>query len=220
MIRIEEWSDLFPEIGKLDVTLKSKLAEGAVLLEISPGQTIFSVGDGCQNYLLVVSGVVKVQMTSESGREIVLYRVGSGESCILTTSSILANEEYMAEGVTESDVRAIAIPVSLFQDLIDRSQDFRDFVFRSYGSRITGLVALVEEVAFGHLDVRLARLLVEQANNGVLEKTHQEIATELGTAREVVSRQLKAFETKGWLHLSRGQVQLRDDSALRTLGDH
>jgi CRP/FNR family transcriptional regulator len=146
----------------------------------------------------------------------VLYRVNAGEACILTTSCLLSHQRYPAEGVTENNLRAISIPVKMFDEGIAGSAGFRSFVFSSYGRRIADLILLVEDVAFGRMDIRLGQYLLDSANDaGDIEATHQVMAAELGTAREVVSRQLKEFERRGWVKLGRGVIKISDSSALR-----
>lgn len=213
------WLDRFPALRALEPETASVLEKGAQLVDLPAGQTVFGTGDECHNYLLVIDGSVRVQMTSEFGREIVLYRVASGESCVLTTSCLLAHKTYAAEGVTETPVRAVAIPARLFLDLLGRSPALRSFVFATYGSRIADLMMLVEEVAFGRLDFRLARFLLKHGAEDEIGVTHQALAVELGTAREVVSRQLKEFERRSWVKLSRGRIRVLDPAALERLSD-
>lgn len=163
----------------------------------------------------MIDGSVRVQKLSESGREIVLYRVESGETCILTTSCLLSHCDYNAEAITETAVEAIALPQSTFDQALTASDQFRDFVFDAFGSRIAGLVTLIDAVAFGRMDIRLAQLLLEMTpTEGTITTTHQLLARELGTAREVISRLLKEFERHGWVALSRGHVSLLDRSEL------
>ncbi|UCH74125.1 MAG: Crp/Fnr family transcriptional regulator [Rhodospirillales bacterium] len=215
----EDWIGRFPALAKLEPDCRRSLQAASRVVSLSAGQTVFRGGDECSNYLLVLEGSVRVQMTAESGREIVLYRVDAGETCVLTTACLLSHEAYSAEGVTETPVRAVTIPAQLFHDLLGRSAVLRAFVFTTYGARIADLMLLVEEVAFQRVDLRLARFLIERADTaGRLEATHQALAVELGTAREVVSRQLKEFERKGMVALSRGCISLRDRQALRALG--
>jgi CRP/FNR family transcriptional regulator len=186
-------------------------------MTIPPGVTVYREGDACENFFLVLDGSVRVQKLSESGREIVLYRVEAGQSCVLTTTCLLAHERYAAEGITETEVRAVSIPLARFHEALARSPGFRDFVFTSYGVRISDLILLVEEVAFGRIDLRLAQLLLDQAKGELLEATHQQLAAELGTAREVISRQLKEFERRGWVQLGRGRIQVLDRDGLAAL---
>ena len=151
-----------------------------------------------------------------------LYRVHAGESCVLTTACLLAYEDYSAEGIAETDVRAVAIPKSVFDDLVSQSVNFRNFIFTAYSKRITDLFIVVEEIAFGRLDIRLAQKLLElaQDSNHVM-RTHQQLAAELGTAREVVSRQLQEFHRRGWIEQSRGDIEiLARDNIARLAADH
>ncbi|MDV7340524.1 Crp/Fnr family transcriptional regulator [Terasakiella sp. A23] len=186
-------------------------------ITVPVGAKVFETGSTCGAFLMVLDGCVRVQMIGETGREIVLYRVEDGQTCILTTACLLSGDLYSAEAITESETTAIALPVAQFNELLNRSQVFRELVFASYGTRISNLVSLVEEVAFGRVDLRLAQFLLDRSDSqSILKKTHYELAVELGTAREVISRQLKEFERKGWITLSRGQVKITDKSGLQS----
>lgn len=213
------WLRHFPALDALEPETARALVERAQVADLPEGQIVFRGGDECQNYLLVIYGSVRVQMTTESGREIVLYRVDAGESCVLTTACLLAREAYSAEGITETPVRAVVIPAGPFLELLGRSPALREFVFATYGSRISALMLLVEEVAFGRLDLRLARFLAARGAKGEIEATHQALAVELGTAREVISRQLKEFERRGWVELARGRIRVLAPEALERLGE-
>lgn len=213
------WIDGFTGLTGIEEPTRRALEAAAQVVDLPPGQVVFRGGDECRNYLLVLDGSVRVQMTAESGREIVLYRVEPGESCVLTTACLLADEPYAAEGVTETPVRAVAVPAATFRDILGRSAALRDFVFATYGARIADLMLLVEEVAFGRVDLRLARLLIERRGGDAILMTHQELAQELGTAREVVSRQLKEFERRGLLRLGRGRIAITDVAGLSSLAE-
>lgn len=212
------WIDAFPPLRELEEPLRGQLARQAACLRVPAGTQVFREGGNCANYLLVLEGSVRVQKLSESGREIVLYRVEAGQSCVLTTACLLAGESYSAEGIAETEVQAVALPAALFQQALANSRRFREFVFASYGERIASLVMLIDAIAFGRQDSRLAEVLERQADAaGEIETTHQALARELGTAREVVSRLLKEFERHGWLSLARGRILLRDRHALGQL---
>lgn len=202
------WLDRFPALQAIrDPDWLSALAD-VRRLRLPQGVTAFHAGDAPQSYLLVLSGVVRVQKLSESGKEIVLYRVEAGQSCILTTSCLLARDLYQAEAITETEVEAVAIPQPAFERAL-ASPGFREFVFASYGERVSGLVMLIDAVAFGRMDQRLAHALIKLADGtGRIAITHQDLARELGTAREVVSRLLKEFERRGMVALQRGSIQL------------
>lgn len=209
------WQQTFPHLSGINDAVINDLMNHAGTINMPANTTAFHQGDACSHYLLILSGSIKVMTRAENGREIVLYRLGDGDSCVLTTSCLFGNARYPAEGVSETDVIALAIPAVKFNDAIQHSRPFREFVFSSFSSHLGSLIALVEEVTFGKLDIRLARHLLNAcADDTVLDTTHQQLATELGSAREVISRLLKDFESKGWLKLSRGSISLLDKKAL------
>ncbi|WP_404382696.1 Crp/Fnr family transcriptional regulator [Caenispirillum salinarum] len=212
----------FPELAAIDGEGLRVFRDALRVMEVPPGTVLFSEGSECQAYVLVLDGSVRVQKISESGREIVLYRVERGQTCVLTTACLMTSAEYGAEGVAETPVKAAVLSAAAFQALLDASPAFRRFVFTVYAGRIADLLMLIEEVAFGRVDMRLAQTLRAHARRdgggATVSATHQALATELGTAREVVSRQLKEFERRGWVALSRGRIEIRDDAALRALG--
>jgi CRP/FNR family transcriptional regulator len=213
-----DWLAQFPQLQSLDDPAWLEVLKHAQPMTVPAGTVVFHEGDQCNNYLLVLDGSVRVQKVSMSGREIILYRVESGDSCVLTTSCLLAGDLYPAEGIAETEVKAVAIPVQIFRKGMAESEGFRQFVLSAYGQRISNLIVLVEEVAFGRVDVRLAQCLLRHARHGTtIQATHQDLAAELGSAREVISRQLKEFERNGWVALHRGRLDVLDSQALREL---
>jgi len=211
----DDWTRQVPALSGLDEATRERLRSLSRRAALPAGTRVFGEGSPCQAYLILLSGEVRVQKVAESGREIVLYRVLAGETCIVTTACLMSGVDYDAEGIAESDVTAQILPESGFRELLGRSEAFRDFVFRAYGSRISSLLMLIDEVAFGRMDRRLAACLLTRAKGtGVVTATHQDLAMELGSAREVVSRLLKEFERRGWVALSRGSVTLTDPAAL------
>ena len=212
------WQQTFPHLNRVNDAVINNLMNNAGTITMPAKATAFHQGDTCSNYLLILSGSIKVMTRAENGREIVLYRLGDGDSCVLTTSCLFGNARYPAEGVSETDVTALVIPAEDFHRAIQQSRPFREFVFSSFSSHLGSLISLVEEVAFGRLDIRLARHLLKLAGNKhVLETTHQQLATELGSAREVISRQLKDFESRSWLKLQRGSIEIVDRQSLQEL---
>ena len=194
-----------------------KLLASAQIVKLEQGRFVFHAGDMCEAFLLLLNGEVRVQLTSAGGREITLYRIGRGGSCILTTSCLLSNENYPAEAIAESDVEALAIPISSFQDALEESHWFRWFVFDGFSMRLTSVIQKIEHIAFTSIDARLAAVLLELDRKGIQKITHQDIAVELGTAREVVSRHLKRFESHGWVQLGRGKVTLVDRDRIEAM---
>jgi len=201
------------ELGKAIITRAKKI-------NLVAGTTVFYQGGSCENFLLVIKGTVKVFTRATNGREIMLYRVKQGQSCTLTTSCLLANNHYPAEGITETAVEAITIPIGDFNLALANSNSFRQFVFNTYGQRLCEVISLVNEVSFNRIDIRLAKQLISYADGRQqINKTHQELACELGSAREVISRQLKLFSDKKWLLLSRGKIVLIARDKLQNLAN-
>lgn len=218
---MDSWIDRFQGLASLDPPLRERLVARSRIVRAPAGQVIFGPGKTPDTLLLLLSGTVRVQQTSESGREIVLYRVEAGQSCVLTTACLLAHEDHAAEGIAETDVEAVALPKAVFDDLMARSGDFRSFVFTAYARRIADLFRVIDDVAFGRIDMRLAQRLSAMAHGGAdVKATHQQLATELGTAREVISRQLQEFQRRGWIAQSRGAITIEDAAALAALAAH
>lgn len=206
-------------LAALDEQAKALILKQMIPLHLNAGERAFRPGFACSNYIVVKKGSVKVSIHTETGREIVLYRVQDGETCVLTTAGLLSGEHYDAEGVAETDTDAIILPKPVFEDLLASSPGFRRFVFSSYGERIQSLIGLIQEVAVRHVDRRLARHLLRLARNGVVEATHQSMARDLNTAREVITRLLNDFADKGWVEIARGKVRLTDETALEHFAD-
>ncbi len=174
------------------------------------GIQIYSEGDACQAIAFVISGEIRVYKTGETGRESTLYEIGPGETCILNASCILAGQTYPANAATLSPVEVLLVPATEFRRLVSEYPEMRTFVFTLLSQRLTAVMELVEEVAFGRMDERLLDYVTEKSEDGVLRATHQKIADDLGTSREVVSRLLKSFERQGRLTLGRNVIQLKD----------
>jgi len=217
-MHLRDWISNFPGLKRLHPDVAAALVSASRVAELPSGSRIFGPGQAPQAFLLLIRGTVRVQQVAESGREIVLYRVSAGESCALTTACLMGYEDYQAEAIAETDVEAVAIPRATFDELIASSAEFRQFVFTAFSRRITDLFHIIEEVAFSRIDVRLAQRLLSRADDaGHMELTHQQLAAELGTAREVVSRQLNEFQRRGWISTSRGTVDILQPEGLRQL---
>ncbi|WP_339690198.1 Crp/Fnr family transcriptional regulator [Celeribacter baekdonensis] len=215
-----DWIDRFAGLSSLEPRVRERLVAQSQIVHLPLGTVLFGPGKSPENLLLLLEGTVRVQQTTEGGREIVLYRVHAGESCVLTTACLLAYEDYSAEGIAETEVEAVAIPRRVFDDLVANSQSFRTFVFSAYSRRITDLFHVIEEIAFQKVDIRLAQKLLELSKGtGRLKATHAQLAAELGTAREVISRQLQEFQRRGWVETARGEVTLVNPAALRNLSE-
>ncbi len=184
--------------------------------KIPAGACAFMEGDYSIHVAFIAKGALRVVKTGESGREIVLYKVLPGESCILQLSSVLSGVGYPATAIVEHDVEAIMVPVERFKQSINESQFLRNFVYGSFTKRIAWMMSLIEEVAFKRMDVRLIELLLSRTSpeQPELNMTHERIALELGTAREVISRLLKNLEHDALVELARGKVTIINRNGL------
>jgi len=212
------WLRFFPALaveGDHDV---QAMFSSAQVVQLPVGQPVFLAGGACRNYLLVLEGVVRVHMVGESGREVTLYRVSAGDSCVLTTSCLLGRDAYPASAVTETPVVAVVMPAHSFEVAMDRSRTFRAFVFANLGRRLAQVIHRMQDVSLGAIDRRLIRFILERtAPDGTVHATHEAVALDLGTAREVVSRHLKHLEAQGLVRLARGRVEVVDVGGLRRL---
>lgn len=206
-----EWVSKFPLLEGVKDDAWVKTANSAQEVVLPANYEVFHDGAPCENYIFVVEGATRVYKSFENGREMLLYRLQAGETCSLTTSILLAGGKYTANAMTEAETRAVIIPISIFHDTFDKSKGFRDFVCSTFGGRIRDFIMLLESIATRNVDVRLARYLLEnKSSDNTVKASHKVLAFELGTAREVVSRHLKDFESNGWVNLSRKSIQLLD----------
>ncbi len=207
--------ELFPFFEAWPASRRRQAVSAATSAVLDEGSFYFRTGSECTQVAFVGSGRVRVAKRSEDGREITLYHVGRGETCLLTLISALTGEPYGADGVADEQVAAALVPVSEFRVWFDSDPGFRSFVLRTIGRRMVDLMQLVEEVAFQQIDHRLAHYVLEAADESdVVSSTHQEIATELGSSRETVSRSLKELERRRLLELSRGSIRIQDRAGL------
>ena len=214
----DAWIDQFKGLGRLPDAIRAELVRGSGIVRVAEGAEVFSPGKSADKLLLLLDGTVRVQQRSETGREVFLYRVHAGESCVLTTACMLAFEDCSADGIAETDVRAVAIPRKTFDGLVAKSPVFRDFVFTAYSRRITDLFTLIDDIVFRRMDVRLASRLLELADtDDVVHATHAVLSSELATAREVISRTLGEFHRRGWVEQARGEVRLTGRAGLERL---
>lgn len=205
----------FLDLAELDAAHIERIVADSALRHVPDGGVLFTPGQRCEAFPLVLRGCVKVSKTSPGGREIVLYRVEPGEGCVMSGGCLLGTVRYTATAVAEGEVDLLAMPSGLFQELLLASVPFRAFVFDMYGRRLGDIMELVEEIAFRKLDARLANLLAHRGP--IVAETHQRLADELGSVREVVSRTLRSFEQRGWIKVERERISVLDSTALQAL---
>jgi len=213
---LDRISETFPFLRDATEELKSQISEHALYTEIPKGEFILVEGDECKHFVMVLSGMARVYKTSESGREITLYRLRKGDTCILTASCALSDRNFPAVAVAEEDVEAVLIPSQIFQDWVNRFDLWRNHVFTLLSESLSEMMSTLEEVAFRRMDLRIAEFLVRssESNNLNIDARHQDIAMELGSSREVVSRILKNFEYEKLIELKRGSILILDRDQL------
>ncbi|MDA7426875.1 Crp/Fnr family transcriptional regulator [Primorskyibacter aestuariivivens] len=210
------WTDAAEGLLELDDAALAKL-DALTPMDAAAGTVLFRPGDSVKGFVIMLSGRVEVFLTGPTGREILLYAVEPGQSCIQSTLGLLGGEEYSGEAVTRRPARLVLVPRDVFLSLMDGSPAFRSFVFAAFATRMQSMMHLLERVAFQKIENRLAEALLSRAEDGLLTATHAELAVMIGTAREVVSRRLDAFARRGLVELRRGTVRLRDPDTLRSL---
>lgn len=212
----EAWLAQFPPLARLSADERALLCARATPVNLPADATVFEPNEACGSFLFVRSGRIRVYQLDADGNEIVLYRLTPGSICILTTMALLSCDRYSAYAVTETAVEAVALPERAFNDLLARSAAFRSFVFLAHAERMADLMRVIQTVTFESIETRLAaRLLALAADTRALWITHQQLAAEIGTAREVVSRHLKTFERRGWVTLGRGRIEVKNAASLR-----
>jgi CRP/FNR family transcriptional regulator, anaerobic regulatory protein len=216
----DQWMAQFPGLARMDPAHLQRARLALSFKHLAEGEVAYRQGASCPAYVMCLEGRTRIFKASETGREILLYRVGPGETCVLTTSCLLAGRSFPAESVAEVPVTLAAIPAQVFHELMQVSQPFRQFVLDNYGQLMSSLITLVDEVAFTSLDLRLARKLLAEADaTGTVSTTHQQLALDLGSVREVISRYLREWERKGWIRTSRGAIEVADRRALARYGE-
>lgn len=190
------------------------------VISMKKGEKVFTEGEGCGRLGFIISGIIKVFKDSPSGRSMTLYRIGRGESCMLSMSCALSNPIHQASAMVEEDAWVITLRPDIFRKLMTDSEIARNYVFTQFALRMTDNMVLIEEVVFKRMDQRLADTLIERSQSGreIIKMTHEELATELGTAREVISRLLKELELSGLVRLQRGSIEIVDLKALSKKG--
>ncbi|MCA9898683.1 MAG: Crp/Fnr family transcriptional regulator [Anaerolineales bacterium] len=205
----------YPVFHQIPANLQHQVLQTAVTHHLPTNHLLFQEEDVCCNFIMPISGSIRVVKPDVSGREILLYRIRPGDSCILTVSCLLGNQGYTACGILDRPVTAVAIPKPLFIDLITQSETFRIHVFQFFGQRLAELIQLIEQISFQRLDQRLAQRLLHRAP--VLRTTHQQLADELGSVREVISRLLNDFKEQGAIAVERGKIQIVNKAILEQI---
>ncbi len=183
----------------------------AFIARIPAGRDVFVEGDDVDGIALLISGAVRVYKVGETGREITLYRFGTGESCILTANAIMSRQSFSAIATVEQDAEAVMIPADVFRGWVRQYDLWHDFVFTLLSQRLARVLEIVDEVTFRRMDLRIASLLLQRGQvQNPISITHQEIAAELGSSREVISRLLENMAAQGLVRVLRGSLEILD----------
>lgn len=207
-----------PLPASLEPAARARIAAEALPLRAPAGAVLFRPGDPCRGFVLLRAGRARVDLIGEDGHALLLYRVAPGEACAITTACLFAGEPYSAEGTAETSCEGLLLPAPLFLRLVEESGAFRTFVLAGFAARLAALMGRIEDLSFRSVDRRLAAWLLARAP-GPVAATQQEIAADIGTAREVVSRRLAAFARQGLVRPERGVVTLLDPAALIRIKD-
>jgi CRP/FNR family transcriptional regulator len=211
----------FRELRDAPAETLERIARYGVYRKVPAGTLMFSERTPCGGFPLVLGGSVRVVQRYPNGRELQLYRIKAGDSCLLSGTCLLGKAEYTATGIAEDNLELLLLPATEFQALVADDAVFRTYVFGLYGERLATLLNLVEAIAYQKLDQRLAALLVARMESGsTIHATHQALADELGSVREIVTRLLRSFEDRGWVDLGREKIVVRDTDAIASLAKH
>jgi CRP/FNR family transcriptional regulator len=220
VINQEQYSRIalvLPILQRADPQLVREFQQSAFFARIPSGRDVFVEGDRADAIALLISGVVRVYKIGETGREITLYRFGHGESCILTANAILSQQSFPAIATVEQEAEAVMISAEAFRDWVRRYDPWREYVFDLFSQRLSLVMAVVDEVVFRRMDTRLAAFLLNQSKfQNPLRVTHQEIAAELGSSREVISRLIEDFGSEGIVNAGRGMIEILDFDSLES----
>ena len=201
----------------MDKLFSAPQVPGLLPQQLAAGLVLFQAGDAAQGFVIVLEGRIEVRLATASGREMLLYAVEAGQSCVQTTLGLLGDEAYTGTAVTTTETRVILIPKARFLTLVDQDPKFRGFVLRAFGTRMADLTRVLEQVAFASIEARLALALLQMEAGGEVRATQAELAARLGTAREVVARHLNDFAASGLIRTARGRIVLLEPRLLREI---
>jgi len=180
--------------------------------QLDAGAFLFQPGDSCNHFVLVTKGNVRVELLSTTGHQLLLYRINAGQSCVMTTACLIGSTSYTAQAVTESPVELLLLPGKEFRDKLDKTPEFRNFVFNGFADRLSAMMQRTMELVSHSVDQRLAAALVEHSRrhsgDASIALTHEQLAIEIGTSREVITRRLAVVKRL------RGRIEVLDLAGL------
>lgn len=199
---------------------KKRTVQGASVYKFKKGALIYGFQDACMGMVRIMKGSVRVSITSEEGREITLFHIAEGECCIFSSACVISEISLEAQLTAESDTELLAVHAGTVESLMNSNLNVKCFVYELATRRYSSVVWVMQQIIFSHFDQRLASLLLslsEKTGSRTIRMTQEELAREVNSAREVVTRMLRRFASEGWISLTRGAVTLEDMDALRSL---
>ncbi len=206
----------YPFLNGLTESEQENLRNYSLTKLLPAGETVFLEGDSCSFFAFVLRGTVRVFKAGETGREITLYRFHKGESCILTASCILSRNKFPAIAVVEEEAETVLVPNELLREFVKSYDSWRTYFFEILSARLGEVMEIVDEIVFKKMDSRIAELMLKRASGNEIAITHHEIASELGTSREVVSRILKDLEKESIIKIDRGKIIINSRLQLKS----
>lgn len=206
--------------NKLNKEQQNLILNNTIYKQYKIGENIHGINNECAGILLIKSGYLRVYILSEDGREVTLYRLEEGETCVLSASCILKNITFDVFIDAEKDSEVLIINPAIFQKICNENIYAENFSYKKTMERFSDVMWAIEQILFMSFDKRLAIFLLDEASktgNDVISLTHEQIAKYIGSAREVVSRMLKYFETEGIVKLHRGGLKIVDKNKLKNL---
>lgn len=204
--------EFYPILDRLDKDLLTQTLSKTQTVSLKSGSIVFEELQPCNTFPFVLSGELRVFKRALNGRELSLYTVSPGDACVVSAGCLLGDEPYNAVGQVKEEVTLVMMPTDQFEKLLG-VRSFREYIFSLFSKRVLELMQLVNEVAFEKLDKRLAAFLLKKGN--LIRMSHQEMADELGTVREIITRLLKNFADDSLIAISREQIKILDERRLK-----
>ena len=220
--QILKLDELFPVLQQLPETARQIIFSLGHMVVLPNEQMLMKQNQECQFIPMVMSGKLRIYKLSPNGREMTLYRIGPGETCLISIACQIKGEDFPAMAQVEGKTQLFMLPSFVCHDVLSSNLSWKDFIITSIYSHLTDVMETLEAVAFDRTDHRLVLWLLNKSDdkNSAILCTHEEIAVELGTAREVVSRLLGELKNKGIVTLGRGKIKIKDPEQLRLLAEY
>ena len=215
---VSNFLELFPVLKEADSSAKKEFSQTARFQNIPAQKIIYHTGDECKYFALVISGSIRVFYNTPTGNEATYYRVKKGECCVLTASCLMNGTTFPAIARAEEDVQALILPSSIVREWTHKHKVWSEYILSIISSKMTKIATTMNHLTFCTLNCRIASVLLEKSEkSSTLKITHNEIALEIGSAREAVSRTLKEFEKKELIKMARNTIEILNPSGLKNI---